>query len=218
MGRWTQYDEDAYRLPEGFTRTGYDADSQTYFFTDTKTGKQYHSGPRQRFGVLAPTSSDSSNSQERMFAPSRARTIQRKFDGSTNSASGSSDTFGREGSLARAKTVSGCKPSRKQAEESTATHVRSFSDFLPATSITFATDSKPLPSIPPKNPRSSSPELPGDRFRRLVRLGTMPRLSNMGSLVRRTMSRKRGGREQQTTGEDEPVEKSTLLHTKSLSE
>jgi len=34
MGRWTQYDEDAYRLPEGMKRIGYDADSGHYFFRD----------------------------------------------------------------------------------------------------------------------------------------------------------------------------------------
>ncbi|KAI0066594.1 hypothetical protein BV25DRAFT_1406935 [Artomyces pyxidatus] len=34
MGRWTQYDEDDYRLPEGMKRVGYDADSGKYFFRD----------------------------------------------------------------------------------------------------------------------------------------------------------------------------------------
>ncbi|KAF8079240.1 hypothetical protein FPV67DRAFT_1403221 [Lyophyllum atratum] len=34
MGRWTQYDEDAYRLPEGMKRTGYDADTGRYYFQD----------------------------------------------------------------------------------------------------------------------------------------------------------------------------------------
>ncbi|KIY66564.1 carbohydrate-binding module family 50 protein [Cylindrobasidium torrendii FP15055 ss-10] len=34
MGRWTQYDEDEYRLPEGMKRVGYDSDTQTYFFRD----------------------------------------------------------------------------------------------------------------------------------------------------------------------------------------
>ncbi|KAI0321270.1 hypothetical protein OF83DRAFT_359706 [Amylostereum chailletii] len=32
MGRWTQYDEDDYRLPEGMKRVGYDADSGKYYF------------------------------------------------------------------------------------------------------------------------------------------------------------------------------------------
>lgn len=35
MGRWTQYDEDDYRLPEGMKRIGYDADSGRYYFRDS---------------------------------------------------------------------------------------------------------------------------------------------------------------------------------------
>ncbi|KAI0005559.1 hypothetical protein BJV74DRAFT_805253 [Russula compacta] len=34
MGRWSQYDEDDYRLPEGMKRVGYDADLGKYFFRD----------------------------------------------------------------------------------------------------------------------------------------------------------------------------------------
>ncbi|KAM5539853.1 hypothetical protein V8D89_006356 [Ganoderma adspersum] len=34
MGRWTQYDEDSYRLPEGMKRVGYDSDSGKYYFRD----------------------------------------------------------------------------------------------------------------------------------------------------------------------------------------
>ncbi|EMD32593.1 carbohydrate-binding module family 50 protein [Gelatoporia subvermispora B] len=34
MGRWTQYDEDDYRLPEGMKRVGYDADTGKYHFRD----------------------------------------------------------------------------------------------------------------------------------------------------------------------------------------
>ncbi|PCH34330.1 hypothetical protein WOLCODRAFT_135647 [Wolfiporia cocos MD-104 SS10] len=34
MGRWTQYDEDEYRLPAGMQRVGYDADSGKYYFRD----------------------------------------------------------------------------------------------------------------------------------------------------------------------------------------
>ncbi|KAG6897094.1 hypothetical protein C0992_004178 [Termitomyces sp. T32_za158] len=34
MGRWTQEDEDDYRLPEGMKRTGYDTDTGRYYFTD----------------------------------------------------------------------------------------------------------------------------------------------------------------------------------------
>ncbi|CDO77271.1 Carbohydrate-Binding Module Family 50 protein [Trametes cinnabarina] len=34
MGRWTQYDEDSTRLPEGMTRVGYDSDTGRYYFRD----------------------------------------------------------------------------------------------------------------------------------------------------------------------------------------
>ncbi|KZT02226.1 carbohydrate-binding module family 50 protein [Laetiporus sulphureus 93-53] len=34
MGRWTQYDEDSYRLPEGMKRVGYDSDTSKYYFRD----------------------------------------------------------------------------------------------------------------------------------------------------------------------------------------
>ncbi|KAF8808207.1 hypothetical protein BYT27DRAFT_7190354 [Phlegmacium glaucopus] len=34
MGRWTQYDEDDYRLPEGMKRIGYDSDTRRYYFRD----------------------------------------------------------------------------------------------------------------------------------------------------------------------------------------
>ncbi|KAH9854421.1 hypothetical protein C2E23DRAFT_818674 [Lenzites betulinus] len=34
MGRWTQYDEDSHRLPEGMKRVGYDSDTGRYQFRD----------------------------------------------------------------------------------------------------------------------------------------------------------------------------------------
>ncbi|ETW86619.1 hypothetical protein HETIRDRAFT_413020 [Heterobasidion irregulare TC 32-1] len=34
MGRWTQYDEDDYRLPDGMKRVGYDSDTGKYYFRD----------------------------------------------------------------------------------------------------------------------------------------------------------------------------------------
>ncbi|KAJ7842196.1 hypothetical protein B0H14DRAFT_2781160 [Mycena olivaceomarginata] len=34
MGRWTQYDSDEYRLPEGMERIGYDSDTGRYYFKD----------------------------------------------------------------------------------------------------------------------------------------------------------------------------------------
>ncbi|KAJ6591260.1 hypothetical protein DFH09DRAFT_862332, partial [Mycena vulgaris] len=54
MGRWTQYDEDAYRLPAGMVRTGYDADTGQYTFQD-RTGT-YKGLPGAEYGPMLPAS------------------------------------------------------------------------------------------------------------------------------------------------------------------
>ncbi|KAG1783449.1 hypothetical protein EV702DRAFT_934688, partial [Suillus placidus] len=51
MGRWTQYDEDDYRLPEGVKRVGYDADSGRYYFCD-RAGLVYKGPEGSEFGEL----------------------------------------------------------------------------------------------------------------------------------------------------------------------
>ncbi|KIK35905.1 hypothetical protein CY34DRAFT_811803 [Suillus luteus UH-Slu-Lm8-n1] len=51
MGRWAQYDEDDYRLPEGMKRVCYDADSGRYYFRDS-AGLVYEGPVGSRFGVL----------------------------------------------------------------------------------------------------------------------------------------------------------------------
>ncbi|KAF9265262.1 hypothetical protein L218DRAFT_860688, partial [Marasmius fiardii PR-910] len=42
-----------FRLPEGMKRTGYDADTGEYFFSDIN-GHQYKSAPHARYGKLVP--------------------------------------------------------------------------------------------------------------------------------------------------------------------
>ncbi|KAG9190588.1 hypothetical protein G6011_08676 [Alternaria panax] len=54
MGRWTDMDSDAGRLPDGFERIGYDADTQTYTFRDA-SGRIYESEPGNRYGELRAT-------------------------------------------------------------------------------------------------------------------------------------------------------------------
>ncbi|PPQ84056.1 hypothetical protein CVT26_013949 [Gymnopilus dilepis] len=51
MGRWTQYDEDEYRLPEGMKRVGYDMDSGRYTYRDSG-GKYYMGGEGARYGEM----------------------------------------------------------------------------------------------------------------------------------------------------------------------
>ncbi|KAL2022537.1 hypothetical protein VTK56DRAFT_5144 [Thermocarpiscus australiensis] len=51
MTRWSHYDSDEERLPEGMTRVGYDADTQTHTYRDTD-GSYWESSPGSRYGTL----------------------------------------------------------------------------------------------------------------------------------------------------------------------
>ncbi|OCH92987.1 hypothetical protein OBBRIDRAFT_772415 [Obba rivulosa] len=51
MGRWTQYDEDDYRLPEGMKRVGYDADTGKYYFRD-QAGTLWEGPEGAQYGEL----------------------------------------------------------------------------------------------------------------------------------------------------------------------
>ncbi|KAJ6591229.1 hypothetical protein DFH09DRAFT_1139058 [Mycena vulgaris] len=51
MGRWTQFDEDSTRLPEGMKRIGYDADTARYTFCD-REGNTYLGPPHEEYGHL----------------------------------------------------------------------------------------------------------------------------------------------------------------------
>ncbi|KAI6003338.1 hypothetical protein EDC04DRAFT_2787070, partial [Pisolithus marmoratus] len=53
MNRFTQFDEDSYRLPEGVERIEYDADTQRYLFRD-RSGQLYQNEPGDHYGVLQP--------------------------------------------------------------------------------------------------------------------------------------------------------------------
>ncbi|KAM0819297.1 putative LysM domain-containing protein [Seiridium cardinale] len=64
MGRWSQYDTDEERLPEGMTRIGYDADDQTYTFRDAD-GSIWESAPGSRYGSLHRVSGPSAPPQPR---------------------------------------------------------------------------------------------------------------------------------------------------------
>ncbi|EFY89360.1 hypothetical protein J3459_014949 [Metarhizium acridum] len=51
MGRWSHLDPDYERLPEGITRVGYDADTESYTFQD-RSGSYWESRPGRRYGPL----------------------------------------------------------------------------------------------------------------------------------------------------------------------
>ncbi|THH08347.1 hypothetical protein EW145_g2765 [Phellinidium pouzarii] len=72
MGRWTQYDEDNYRLPEGMSRVGYDADTQKYFFKD-QNGDYWEGSEGAEYGELRKVGDEESNGADlEATAPARA--------------------------------------------------------------------------------------------------------------------------------------------------
>ncbi|KDQ06834.1 carbohydrate-binding module family 50 protein [Botryobasidium botryosum FD-172 SS1] len=72
MGRWTQYDEDDHRLPEGMKRVGYDADTQQYTFKD-QDGSLWVGREGQEFGEMTKVSEGHTDSADlEASGPSRA--------------------------------------------------------------------------------------------------------------------------------------------------
>ncbi|KAF5385683.1 hypothetical protein D9757_005532 [Collybiopsis confluens] len=68
MGRWTQYDEDDYRLPAGFKRVAYDADTGQYAYQDSG-GNEWVGAPYAQYGSLRPTGGTISPSSEFLEGP-----------------------------------------------------------------------------------------------------------------------------------------------------
>ncbi|KAK0499161.1 hypothetical protein EDD18DRAFT_1461122 [Armillaria luteobubalina] len=60
MPRWSQHAEDSFRLPEGFRRIGYDADTMRYTFAD-KNGTLYRGEPGETFGTLTPVAASATS-------------------------------------------------------------------------------------------------------------------------------------------------------------
>ncbi|KAH8757046.1 LysM-domain-containing protein [Hyaloscypha finlandica] len=56
MSRWSPYDTDEGRLPDGMQRVGYDADTQTYSYRD-RNGRYWEGTPGSRYGILDRSSS-----------------------------------------------------------------------------------------------------------------------------------------------------------------
>lgn len=72
MSRWSHYDTDEERLPEGMTRVGYDADTQVYTYRDAD-GSYWEGAPGSQYGRLTkvsnadgqPVESDDEHDEER---------------------------------------------------------------------------------------------------------------------------------------------------------
>ncbi|KAF8673478.1 hypothetical protein AX14_005385 [Amanita brunnescens Koide BX004] len=81
MGRWTQYDEDEYNLPEGMKRIGYDDDTQCYYYKD-KEGSIWRGVPGARYSEMTRVSStDSARPSERDIEEAGMRTGASRRDG-----------------------------------------------------------------------------------------------------------------------------------------
>lgn len=52
MGRWSQFDTDEERLPEGMRRVAYDADTQIYTYRDDTDGSYWEGAPGVQYGKL----------------------------------------------------------------------------------------------------------------------------------------------------------------------
>ncbi|KAJ4000150.1 hypothetical protein F5050DRAFT_1804377 [Lentinula boryana] len=69
MSRWSQYDEDSYRLPEGMERIGYDSDSGRYLFRD-RDGSVWQGPEGAEYGEMT-----------RVSAPNEAQEAPMRSDG-----------------------------------------------------------------------------------------------------------------------------------------
>lgn len=63
MSRFSRYDTDEERLPDGMTRVGYDADTQVYTFQDSD-GSYWESAPGNQYGQLTRVSGGSSDDDD----------------------------------------------------------------------------------------------------------------------------------------------------------
>ncbi|KAK1246084.1 hypothetical protein MKX07_005153 [Trichoderma sp. CBMAI-0711] len=80
MSRFSRYDTDEERLPEGMTRVGYDADTQVYTFRDAD-GSLWESAPGCQYGrltrVSGPAADDDASDSEPFLHDSTPKTSWR---------------------------------------------------------------------------------------------------------------------------------------------
>jgi len=80
--RWTQVDEDSYRLPEGMKRIAYDADTKVYTFRD-RDGQLYMGPPGEDYGSLTPIPKTTTITRRGAFADSDVAVKRRSIDPQT---------------------------------------------------------------------------------------------------------------------------------------
>ncbi|KAK0199348.1 hypothetical protein DFS33DRAFT_1481821 [Desarmillaria ectypa] len=80
MSRWSQHAEDSFRLPEGFRRIGYDADTMRYTFTD-KHGNLYRNAPGEEYGTLMPVTFSASTDRPGAFSDGKSPRVDSSTTG-----------------------------------------------------------------------------------------------------------------------------------------
>jgi len=166
MGRWTQYDEDSYRLPHGVVRTGYDADTQRYAFRDNKTGRAYLGEPRVEFGgFLEPVPSSQTHPECTTDEDDERPVI-----------------WGKPG-----RDTTRNLPDNISSDSKTPAP-KKFSDILPSSLITS-------PGLSPTDAAETDTQTPADRIRRVVRSKTLPKMQGIVQTVVRRSGTLRGRRD-----------------------
>ncbi|KAF7329990.1 hypothetical protein MKEN_00263000 [Mycena kentingensis (nom. inval.)] len=161
MGRWTQHEEDATRLPPGMKRIGYDADRAQYTFCDAD-GSIWVGAPHEEYGTLTMVKRGNGKG-------GATAAVERERPGVFAGAS------------ATAKHGPGLEVVIPHGNDDGAT----FHDFLAPHQIAspFSADSR-LSSNSNSNPNSAT----GSRFRNAVRLTTVPAMQNVVNGLRRSVT------------------------------
>ncbi|KAF7371133.1 hypothetical protein MSAN_00748600 [Mycena sanguinolenta] len=186
MGRWTQYNEDSTRLPEGMKRIGYDADTARYTFCD-REGNIYMGPAHEEYGLLS---------------------LVRK-SGRSRPASPTDDRFASDQCSLPDTSESDSELSESELSVSVPTPAKTFHDLLPPHLIASPS---PLPSSaasPRRSPSaesslddaSPSPATAGSRLRDAVRRTALPAMQNAVNTVRRSATSVRKPRARNTDKE-----------------
>ncbi|KAK7035803.1 hypothetical protein R3P38DRAFT_606477 [Favolaschia claudopus] len=161
MGRWTQYDEDSYRLPSGTTRTGYDADTGCYSYRDA-SGRTYTGEPGSRYGPMHPEGTEFG--PKRILVPVTERapkeSVRKRF------SLPMPDVPGALRSLRRSMTVRQHRDQSSDDEEFVSVRAPSYKDLsnLPIAARFMA--SKDNPALQPSSSSSTAPPAPPPKERK----------------------------------------------------
>jgi len=159
--RWTDLDTDTHRLPDGFTRAGYDSNTRRYHFRDSE-GRMYQGEPGEEFGGRLTPMNAIDPSTRHLFAPDDDEVQGGNL---VDIPRNSTDPGGpRPASTAPARRAVRTNPQTAS----------SFSDILSSNQMAAAPSSEPPPKKPQNRGLRSS----------LRRVGTLVRFRSTKSKAR----------------------------------